>query len=101
MQPADQMSTATESKASALSSESESRKTSLSVKRVNRFTGLRVVHPVEDDLGRPVPARHDVAGHLCVRLPRQAKIQNLKQKRNENQNLQMFGMRTLKQLCVK
>jgi len=47
------------------------------------FTSLCVVHPVEDDLGRSVPARHHVASHLSVGLPRQAKIKNLKQ---ENQN---------------
>lgn len=43
-------------------------------------TGLRVVHPVEDDLGRSVPARHHVARHLSVGLPGQAEIQNLKPK---------------------
>lgn len=42
-----------------------------------KVTGLCVVHPVEDDLWRSVPAGHNIAGHLCVRLPRQAEIQDL------------------------
>lgn len=46
------------------------------------FTSLCVVHPVEDDLGRSIPTRHDVAGHFCVSLPRQAKVENLKQKKS-------------------
>ena len=43
------------------------------------FTCLRVVHPVQYDLRSSVPARHHVAGHLRVRLPRQAEVQNLNQ----------------------
>lgn len=42
-----------------------------------KVTGLCVVHPVEDDLRRSVPAGHNVTGHLRVRLPRQAEIQDL------------------------
>lgn len=44
-----------------------------------KVTGLCVVHPVEDDLRGSVPAGHNVAGHLRVRLPRQAKIQDLEE----------------------
>lgn len=41
------------------------------------LTRLRVVHPVQDDLGRPVPPGHHVPGHLAVCLPGQAEVQDL------------------------
>lgn len=44
-------------------------------------TSLCVVHPVQDNLGRSVPARHDVTGHFRVSLPRQSKIKYLEQGR--------------------
>ena len=40
-------------------------------------TRLTVVHPVEDDLGGPVPAGHHVAGHLTLLVSGQAKVQDL------------------------
>ena len=45
-----------------------------------RLTRLCVVHPVEDDLWSAVPARHHVARHLRVGLPRQPKVKDLKER---------------------
>jgi len=56
------------------------------------LTGLRVVHPVEDDLGRPVPARHHVAGHLRVGLPRQAEVEDLEQEARETEKTRKHGV---------
>lgn len=36
-----------------------------------------VMHPVQHDLGRSVPASGHVAGHLVISVPRQAKVQDL------------------------
>lgn len=73
MQPADQMSTGTER-----TSGSASLWLFCSCTWDKRsFTGLCVAHPVQDNLWRSVPAGHNVTGHLCIRLPRQAKIQDL------------------------
>lgn len=41
------------------------------------FTCHVVMHPVQHDFGRSVPASGNVAGHLVVSVPRQAKVQDL------------------------
>lgn len=43
-------------------------------------TGHVVVHPIEHDLWGSVPPRGHVAGHLVVRVPRQTKVQDLRDK---------------------
>lgn len=48
-------------------------------KKAKRRTVLVVVHPVEHDLGRSVPARGHVSRHLVVRLPGQAEVKDLDQ----------------------
>ena len=41
------------------------------------LTRLCVVHPIQDDLRRPVPPGHHVSSHLAICLPGQAKVQDL------------------------
>lgn len=41
------------------------------------LTRLCVVHPIQDDLRRPVPPGHHVPSHLAICLPGQAKVQDL------------------------
>ena len=41
------------------------------------LASLGVVHPVENDLRRPVPPGHHVARHLCIGTASQPKVQDL------------------------
>ena len=44
-----------------------------------RLTSLGIVHPIEDYLGGSVPASDDVPRHLCVCLPSQPEVKDLRQ----------------------
>lgn len=48
-----------------------------SIKAAAEVTCLVVVHPVQHDLGRPVPAGRHIPCHLVVRVPRQPEVQDL------------------------
>lgn len=43
-----------------------------------------VMHPVQHDLGRSVPASGNVAGHLVVGVPCQAKVQDLVEEKSRD-----------------
>lgn len=50
----------------------------------NFLASLGVVHPVQNDLGSPVPTGHHVARHLSISTAGQAEVQNLEQKQRDH-----------------
>lgn len=50
----------------------------------NFLASLGVVHPVQNDLGSPVPTGHHVARHLSISTAGQAEVQNLEQKQKDH-----------------
>lgn len=54
------------------------------------LASLGVVHPVENDLRRPVPTGHHVARHLSISTASQPKVQDLHQKQTDHYAIQIY-----------
>lgn len=77
IQPTDQISTETHKQDTSVRIMTHICKKSRGKVFAKQSTRHVVMHPVQHDLRGAVPASGHVAGHLVIRVPRQAEVQNL------------------------